>query len=230
MFPVSLLSLAMSSKGLSKTGISVTFYFIFFRILFSFRACPFHMPLLSTSQTVVFCLSLMPRFSTLAAIWMLGIRIVPAFEGILSTAITCWWVVVLEIGILKLLAYSWIPERRCELKSIWFQFFCVFLFQCSCFCLLVVFSCNHLSCFQLAPSSLFQPPSVESTVLINLFLFFSLEMTALTTLKLDPVHLRCRRWCPEDLPVISMLNSRCSLWPICSKVSTCIFRFFSAGS
>ena len=148
MFPGFLFSLVISSKDLCETGISVTFYFIFFRILFSFRACPSPMPLLTTSRTVVFCLSSMPRFPRLAGIWMLVILIVPAFEGILPAATTCWRVVVPEIGIPKLLPYLWIPESRCGLESIWFQFFCVFLFQCSCFCLLVVFSYNHLNCFQ----------------------------------------------------------------------------------
>ena len=95
MFPDFLFSLVMSSKGLNETGINVAFYFIFFFILFSFRACPSPMSLLTTSKTVVFCLSFMPRFPRLTEIWMLGIRIVPAFEEILSAATTCWRVVVL---------------------------------------------------------------------------------------------------------------------------------------
>ena len=43
---------------------------------------------------------------------MLRIRIKPALERILSAATAFLRVIVLEIGIQKLLPYSWIPEGR----------------------------------------------------------------------------------------------------------------------
>ena len=76
----------------------------------------------------------MPRFPRLVGIWMLVVRIRPVLEGILSAATTCWRVIVLEIGILKLLPYSWISEGRWVFESAQFWFFCIFLFQCTRFC------------------------------------------------------------------------------------------------
>ena len=101
--------------------------------LFSFWACPSPMPLFTTSETVVCCLSFTTRFPRLAGIWILGIRIGPVLEGILCAATTFWRVIVLEISILKMLPYSWIPEGRWGFESTWIRFFCIFLFQCSCF-------------------------------------------------------------------------------------------------
>ena len=103
--------------------------------LFSFWACPPPMPLFTTSETVDCCLSFMPRFPRLAGVWMLGIWIGPVLEEILPTATTCWRVIVLEISIPKLWPYSWIPEGRWGFQSVWFHFFCIFLFQFSGFCL-----------------------------------------------------------------------------------------------
>ena len=101
----------------------------------NYSACPSPMPLITTSEAVICCLNFTPRFPRLAGIWMLGVPIRPVLEGILSAATTCWRVIVLEIGISKLLSYSWILEGRWGFESAWFWFFCIFLFQCSCFCL-----------------------------------------------------------------------------------------------
>ena len=106
------------------------------------------MTLLTTSETVVWCLSFTPRFPRLGRIWMLGIRIWPVLEVILLIATTCWRVVVIEIGSPKLLTYSWILGSRWGFESTWFWYFC-FSFSVL-LCLLVVFSYNHPNCSQVS--------------------------------------------------------------------------------
>ena len=125
----------ISMKGLNEIVLIDTFYFMFCSMTISFWACPSPMPLLTTSEAVIYCLGFMPRSPRFAGIWMFGVRIRPVLERILSAATTCCRVIVLEIGIPKLLPYSWIPKGRWGFESAWFWFFCIFLFQCSCFCL-----------------------------------------------------------------------------------------------
>ena len=118
--------------------------------LFSIWACSAPMPLFSACETVVCCLSFMPRFPRLAGLWMLRIRIGPVLERMLSVATICWRVIMLEFGIPKLLPYSLILEGRWGFENAWFQFFCIFSFSVLLF-LLVVFSYSHLNHSQLAP-------------------------------------------------------------------------------
>ena len=151
----------ISMKGLNEIVILDTFYFIFCSMTISLWACPSPMPLLTTSEAVIYRLVFMPKSPRFAGIWMLGVRIWPVLERILSAATTCWRVIVLEICIPKLLPYSWIPGGRWGFESAWFWFFCIFLYQCSCFCLsysltviwitpnwlLFLFCYNHPACW-----------------------------------------------------------------------------------
>ena len=75
-----------------------------------------------------------------------------------------------------------------------------------------------------------QPPYVESAILVSLFLFFSLEMTAFNDVETGSCSSEMLSMIDCRFSIISLLNSRCSLWPFCLKVSTWIFRFFPAGS
>ena len=134
--PGFLFSLIISVKGFNETVIKVLPFILFFLLcLISFWACPSPTSLFTTSETVAYCLSFMSSFPRLAGIWMLGIHIGSVLEGMVSAATTCWRVIVFEIGIPKLLPYSWIPEGRWGFESAWFWFFCILLFRCSCFCL-----------------------------------------------------------------------------------------------
>ena len=195
-FPGFLFSLIISITGLNETVISL-FILSFVVWLFSFWTCPSPTPLFTTSETVVCCFSFAPRFPRLARIWMLGIRIGSVLERILSTA----RVIGLEIGIPKLLLYSWILKSRWGFESAWFWVFCILLFRSSCFCLsyslTVIWITSNWLLFVLCYNC--PAPSVESALLINLFLFFSWKWLPLMTLKPDPVHLKCCRWCPADL-------------------------------
>ena len=163
---------------------------------------------------------------------MLGVRIRPVLEGILSDATTCWRVIVLEIGILKLLPYSWIPEDRWWFESSWLWFFCIFLFQCSCFCLsysltVIWITPNWLLLYSVTAA---QPPYVESAILVSLFLFFSLEMTAFNDVETGSYSSEMLSMMSCRSSIISLLNLCCSLWPFCLKVWTWIFRFPPASS
>ena len=138
--PGFLFFLVISSKDINETGIIFSYLF---HLLWYERACPSPMPFFTTSETVVRCFSFMPTFPKLTGICMLGIRIWPVLEGILSAATTFWRVVVFEIGLPKLLPYLWIPEDRWAFESTWFRFFSVFLLQCSYYCLLHSFKSSE---------------------------------------------------------------------------------------
>ena len=92
--------------------------------------------------------------------------------------------------------------------------------------LLIAFSYSFLNRSQLALFCILlqlpSPPSVESAILINLFLFFSLEMTAFNDVETGS--------CSSEM---FLMMSRRSftisefVWPFCLKVSNWIFPFFS---
>ena len=160
------------------------------------------MPLLTAPKAVVCRLSLMPRFPRLAGLWMLGILTGPVLEGILSTATTCWRLIVFEIGIPTLLPYSWILEGRWGFENASFHFFCIFSFQCldsACRILLQPSESLPIGLFLYSATTSY-PASVESAILIY-FSFSVWRWLPLMTLKLDPVCLKCYWWCPEDFPL-----------------------------
>ena len=172
--PGFLFSLIISVKGFNETVIKVLPFILFFLLcLISFWACPSPTSLFTTSETVAYCLSFMSSFPRLAGIWMLGIHIGSVLEGMLPAATTCWRVIVLEIGIPKLLPYSWIPEG---LKVPDFDFSVFFFFAAlvsACRILLQSPELLPIVSFSYSATTA-QPLSLESTILINLFLFFSL--------------------------------------------------------
>ena len=107
-------------------------------------------------------------------------------------------------GIPKLLPYSWIPEGRWGFESAWFWFFCIFLFQCSCFCL-----SYSLTVIWITPNWLlfvlyYNCPAPFCWIRNPKLIYFSFSVwkwLPLMTLKLDPVYLKCCRWCPVNLPL-----------------------------
>ena len=75
-----------------------------------------------------------------------------------------------------------------------------------------------------------RPPSVEYAILSNLFLFFILKITAFNNVETGSCSSDILSLMSWRSSIITKLNSCCSLWPLCLKISTWIFRFFSAGS
>ena len=171
------------------------------------------------------------KVSKIGWIWLLMMRIGPVLEGILSVATTFWRVIELEIGILKLLPYSRIPEGRWGcLKAPDFSVFFFFSALVSTCCILLQPSESlPIGCFSYSATTA-QPPSVASTILITLFFFFSLEITAFNDVATWPCSSEMLSMMSCRSSIVSVVNSCCSLWPFCLKVSTWIFRFFSTGS
>ena len=166
--------------------------------LFSFWVCPSPMPLFNTSETVVWCLSFTPRFPRLAEIWMLEVDLY--WKG---------YCLLLEYSCLKSAFRNYCPIRGFRsvdegLKAPDFDFSVFFFFRALVSACHIVFQSSEslsIDSFSYSAATV-QPPSVESAILINLFLFFSLEMTAFNEIETGyPVHLKYCRWCPVDLPL-----------------------------
>ena len=98
--------------------------------------------------------------------------------------------------------------------------------------LLAVFSYSHLNHPQLDPFGiLLQLPSPFCWIRnLNLFLVFILEMTTFNDVETGSCSSEMLSLMSWRSSIISVLNSRCSLWPFCLKFSNWIFLFFSAGS
>ena len=114
----------MSIMALNEIVIMVTFYFFLCGMTVFFLGISISNSLVHHIQSS----SLLSQFH--AKVSKIGWNL-----DVLSAANTCWRVFVLEIDIPKLLPYLWIPEGRWGFESAWFWFFCIILFQCSCFCM-----------------------------------------------------------------------------------------------
>ena len=190
------------------------------------------MPLLTTSEAIICCLGFTPRFPRLAGIWMLGVQIRPVLEGILSAATTCWRVIVIEMAFRNCCPIRGFRRVDEGLKALDFDFSVFFFFSAlvsACRILLQSSESLPIGSFLYSVTAA-QPPYVESAILVNLFLFFSLEMTAFNDVETGSCSSEMLSIMSCRSSIISLLNSCCNLWPFCLKVSTWIFGFYPAGS
>ena len=67
---------------------------------------------------------------------------------------------------------------------------------------------------------------VESAIIINLFLFLSLEISAFNDVESGSCSSEMFPMMSWRSPILSELNLSCCLWPCCVKVSAWIFRLF----
>ena len=119
--------------------------------------------------------------------------------------------------------------KELDFDLIWFVFFFFNALVSACRVLLQSSESHPIGSFSYSTTTA-QPPSVESTILINLFLWFSLEMIAFNDVETGSCSSEMLSLMSYRSSIIAVLNLCLSLWFFCLKVSTWILRFFSVGS